>query len=121
MRTRRRLNWLARIRDPVRDGYTEIKIGPSDDANGRTVPGLSFDQAASRAREIFSEQEAKRISGVKPGGKKRPSTTFSISTSPHTKAAKADRKTNPAGTSKILTAFLPDTCVPRSDTYGWTN
>lgn len=63
--------WLARTRDTVRNGYVETKIGPADDQPDKTVRGLSYDEAAQRAREIFAEQEAKRTSGVRPGSKKK--------------------------------------------------
>jgi len=64
-------SWLARTRDPVRDGYTETKIGPADDEGEKTVQGLSYDEAAQRAREIFAIEEAKRTSGVQPGAKRK--------------------------------------------------
>ena len=64
-------SWLARTRDPVRDGYTETKIGPADDDGEKTVQGLSYDQAEQRAREIFALEEAKRTSGVQPGAKRK--------------------------------------------------
>lgn len=64
-------SWLARMRDPVHDRYTETKIGPADDAGEKTVQGLSYDEAAQRAREIFVQEEAKRTSGVQPGVKKK--------------------------------------------------
>jgi integrase len=64
-------SWLARTRDPVRDGYTETKIGPADDEGEKTVQGLSYDEAAQRAREIFAQEEAKRTSGVQPGAKRK--------------------------------------------------
>jgi integrase len=63
--------WLARTRDPVRDGYTETKIGPADDDGEKTVQGLTYDEAAKRAREIFAQEEAKRTSGVQPGNKRK--------------------------------------------------
>ncbi|HZL41339.1 MAG TPA: tyrosine-type recombinase/integrase [Pseudolabrys sp.] len=64
-------SWLARTRDPVRDGYTETKIGPADDEGEQTVQGLSYDEATQRAREIFAQEEAKRTSGVQPGAKRK--------------------------------------------------
>jgi len=64
-------SWLARTRDPVRNGYTETKIGPADDEGEQTVQGLSYDEAAQRAREIFAIEEAKRTSGVQPGAKRK--------------------------------------------------
>jgi integrase len=64
-------SWLARTRDPVRDGYSETKIGPADDEGEKTVQGLSYDEAAQRAREIFAQEEAKRTSGVQPGAKRK--------------------------------------------------
>lgn len=64
-------SWLARTRDPVRDGYTETKIGPADDGGEKTVQGLSYDEAAQRAREIFAQEEARRTSGVQPGAKRK--------------------------------------------------
>jgi hypothetical protein len=39
-------NWLARTRDPVRDGYTEAKIEPTDHNGAKTVQGLSYDDGA---------------------------------------------------------------------------
>jgi integrase len=63
--------WLARTRDPLRDGYTETKIGPADDDGEKTVQGLSYDEAAERAREIYAVEEAKRTSGVHPGAKRK--------------------------------------------------
>jgi integrase len=62
--------WLVRGRDPQRGGYIETKIGPADDGGGKNVDGLSFDEAAQRAREIFGEDEARRVSGVRPSAKK---------------------------------------------------
>jgi hypothetical protein len=64
-------SWLARTRDTVRNGYVETKIGPADDQPDKTVQGLSYDEAAQRAREIFAEEEARRTSGVQPGSKKK--------------------------------------------------
>lgn len=59
------------MRDPVRGGYSETKIGPADDAGEKTVQGLSYDEAAQRAREMFAQEEANRTSGVQPGAKKK--------------------------------------------------
>lgn len=64
-------SWLARTRDPLRDGYTETKIGPADDDGQKTVEGLNYDDAAARAREIFAHEEARRTSGVQPGAKRK--------------------------------------------------
>lgn len=64
-------SWLARLRDPRRDGYTEIKIGPADDQGEKTVQGLSYDEAAVQARAIFAEEEARRTSAVQPAAKKK--------------------------------------------------
>src|SRR5665647_114731 len=61
--------WLARMRDPLRDGYTETKIGPADDDGEKTVQGLSYDEAAQRARELYAIEEAKRTSGVHPSAR----------------------------------------------------
>ncbi len=63
-------SWLARMHDPVRAAYSEIKIGPADDESGRTVQGLTYDEATQRAREIFAEEVARRTSGVRPGSKR---------------------------------------------------
>jgi integrase len=62
---------LARTRDPVHDRYIETKIGTANDLSDKTVGGLTFDEAVHRAREIYSEEEARRTSGVQPGSKKR--------------------------------------------------
>lgn len=64
-------SWLARLRDPVRDGYTEIGIGPADDQGDKTMGGLTYDQAAARARDIFAEQQSRRASGAQPAAKKQ--------------------------------------------------
>lgn len=63
--------WLARIRDPLHDAYTETKIGPADDEGAKTIQGLNYDQAVQRAREMFAEDEARRTSGVQPSAKKK--------------------------------------------------
>jgi integrase len=63
--------WLARTRDPMRNGYTETKIGPADDEGEKTVQGLNYDEATKRAREIFAQEEARRTSGVQPGAKRK--------------------------------------------------
>lgn len=63
-------SWLARMHDPVRAAYSEIKIGPADDDSGHTVEGLTYDEATHRAREIFAEEVARRTSGVRPSAKR---------------------------------------------------
>jgi integrase len=64
-------SWLARTRDPVRDGYTETKIGPADDEGEKTIQGVNYDEATKCAREIFAQEEARRTSGVQPGAKRK--------------------------------------------------
>jgi hypothetical protein len=59
-------SWLARTRDPVRDGYTETKIGPADDDGEKTVQGLNYDQAEQRAREIFALGYQARAGRARP-------------------------------------------------------
>ena len=60
--------WLARIRQPEKDGYIEVKLAAADDAgavaDNATV--LSFDKAVDAAREAFAQSSARLVSGTLP-------------------------------------------------------
>lgn len=63
--------WLARTRDPIKDTYSESKIGPADDEGQKSAQAFTYDQASCRAVEIFVEEEARRNSGALPGNRRK--------------------------------------------------
>ncbi len=64
--------WLARIRQPDKAGYVEVKLAAADDAgtvaDNATV--LSFDKAVEAARGAFAQASARRVSGTLPAAGK---------------------------------------------------
>ena len=65
-------SWLARIWNPAKQSYAEMKIGRADDSGMKANEAgiFSFDQAARKALDMLAHADARRISGVAPKSEK---------------------------------------------------